>query len=757
MSPAKSYASVASTLGKRSNPSTIVEETSKTSGSTETRGQKRSNHDEVSAASDGKQSVLLPASNVLVCDGTYRVTLRWKTTLDIKRISQQAQEMKDEIHALLADLFEDDDGLLYKWQQTGTEERNCISAMTPTEVRSFISPSIGIFPSQSMVVIPIRYGFTSNNPSKWRNSESTKTKLEKHKVTASFSNCTSVSGNLVIAGYILLKAPMTTHRLRYLQHLRQQLPTSTPAFDILLHKRTPSDQMISHLAVQCGNSHVHSLSEALATILTGDGSALYMPRFVFSQMADGEARALFETHDAHVKSLRWLSLSPLVTNLDTTRKEYQPDGTVIERSTRAWARSIKTLDGKESARCDVVNGGSDQLAYLLFTPPQFKAANDALDAYRKRLYPFKQREAQFRASIGPPPVVHLSRPVIANLEFMKRLSSDHASGASTCDQESPDNISATGSGSTVSSVSQATCPPTSAESVQKQFGLRTPGTAFSVDDDESTSASTNTSPSKPNSSGRLSTNSAKVRDLDKQINRQKIINDQKDAMNSERVSHIERQLKRLNDLDTKLDNVQTDFGQRLNIFESRMVETVKGHIDSSNITMDNMNNNLSKLMSVVNQLVAAHHGTGETLHSTEETEVENGRRLNAPSGSQSQSSSSRSSMASKMSTESTGMLASPEHKRMKPGKKPLKESIRRCLDDKLREAQSTPPPPIEMSQSFDSLDQAIQDIDDINNADASAINGDDNVNSDLESQYTASSSSDEDTNASPSPGRDQVK
>jgi hypothetical protein len=95
---------------------------------------------------------------------------------------------------------------------------------------------------------------------------------------------------------------------------------------------------------------------------------------------------------------------------------------------------------------------------------------------------------------------------------------------------------------------------------------------------------------------------------------------------------------------------------------------------------------------------------------------------------------------------------------MKPGKKPLKESIRKCLDDKLRAAQSTPPPQIEQSQSFDSLDQAIQAIDDINNADASAINRDENDNSDLESQYTASSSSsDEDTNASPSPGRDQVK
>ena len=91
-SPARSYTSVASTLGKRSNPNTIVEENSETSASTEIRGQKRpSNQDEVTAASDGKQSVPLPSSNVPVCDGTYRVTLRWITTLDIKSISQQAQ------------------------------------------------------------------------------------------------------------------------------------------------------------------------------------------------------------------------------------------------------------------------------------------------------------------------------------------------------------------------------------------------------------------------------------------------------------------------------------------------------------------------------------------------------------------------------------------------------------------------------------------------------------------------------------------
>ena len=150
-----------STLDKRSNPSTIAEEISNTSGSTETRGgQKRqSNHNEVSVASDGKRSVLLPSIlNVPVCDGTYRVTLRWKTTLDVSRISPQTQEMIEDIYALLDGHFDNKDRLLYKWQQTGT---NCISNMNSTEVRQFMSPSIGIFQSQSMVVIPLQCVFSA--------------------------------------------------------------------------------------------------------------------------------------------------------------------------------------------------------------------------------------------------------------------------------------------------------------------------------------------------------------------------------------------------------------------------------------------------------------------------------------------------------------------------------------------------------------------------------------------------------------------
>lgn len=761
-----------SARGTRSNPGTIAEENSKNSDSTDSRGQQRPVYhvDDNSAASNAKQSVLIPNLNVPVCDGTHRVTLRWKTSLDITRLSRQTQEMKEEIYKLLDDIFDDDDGLLYRWQHAGTDIHNLISKMTPSEVRQFICPSIGILPSLSMIVIPIRFGFSSNTPAKWRNLPSTQEKLEKYNVTVSFSNCTSTSGNLVVAGFILLKAPMTTHRLRYLQSLRQQLPETTPPFDILLHKRTPFDQQIPHLAVQCGHKHVHSLSEALANILTGDGSALYIPRFVLSQMATSDAESLFTTHDAHVKSLRWLPLFPLLSNLDKPRKEYLQDGSVIERTTREWARTIKNITGTALAQCDVVNGGLDQLCYLLFPPQHLEAATNALDEYRKCLYPFSQREARFRESIGPPPVIHMSKSVIANLDFIKNLSTQNLANASRRQQTdtSNDNSSEASpeSGITYPSSSKATRPLTPAESLRLRYSNRTlRSEATESLDDELTSASTETAPSSKLSDGRMSTSMAKLRELDAVIQRQKQLNDKKDAKNSERISLIERQLHRLDDLDKKLDDVKNDFGTRLTLFEQRMVATVKTQMESSHDNVTNMNSTLTQLMNVVSHLVEHRsdpkgetrtHASGvrTTTRTTNEILGRTSIANAASSSQQSHSSSSRSSM----SAESTGCIQSPEHKRPRSGKKPLKESIRRQLDQALEAASNKIPTPcIDSQESLDSLDLAMQQMEEIVtsnrvNADASDSKHD---NTDHESHYTASSQTPEEqnTNATPSPGR----
>lgn len=73
---------------------------------------------------------------------------------------------------------------------------------------------------------------------------------------------------MVIAGYILLKAPNSTHRIHYLKGLQQELPPKTPYFDIILHHMTPMDQRIDHLAVRCGEHHVAPVTQLLSAHLT---------------------------------------------------------------------------------------------------------------------------------------------------------------------------------------------------------------------------------------------------------------------------------------------------------------------------------------------------------------------------------------------------------------------------------------------------------------------------------------------------------
>ena len=771
------YATAASILGNRSKPSTITEEpSSKASSDTfsGSRGTKRfSSNDAKSTASDGKQSVLEQSLNVPVCDGTHRVTLRWKTKLDLFKTSQ-TQALKEEIYKLLNDIFDDTDGLLYPWQQEGRDTPDSISKMSPTKVRQYISPSLSILPSQSTIIIPLRFGFSSSSPANWRNLQSTRSKLEHHDATVSFSNCTSTSGDLTIAGYILLKAPMTTHRLRYLQSIRQTLPSTTPPFDILLHKRTPLDQQIPHLAVQCGNKTVHSLSETLANTLTGNGSALYIPRFALSHMSESESLALFSTHDMHVKSLRWLLLNPLLSNLDKPRKEYNADGTIIERTTRAWARTITNIEGTDLAQCDVVNGGSDQLSYLLFLPQHTEAATLALDIYRRRLYPYTQREEKFRDSVGPPLSIHMSRSVIANLDFIKRLStSSQHSDTATNDSDHKDSTSTVTPDSEMTdhSPQPAPRPPTPAESLRARYKQALASDTFasasatSDDDDELTSATTATDESKL-SAGRMSTSSAKIRELDAVIQRQHKTIAKKDAKSSERISSIERQLHRINDLDAKLDEAKTDFGTRLNLFEARMVESMTS----------TMNNNMQQLMAVVTKMASPDPVSCDktTLSITEVPETadpsmilrnellytaqESSSSSDSTLASNSSNLNSTSSSNSSMSAESSSKIQSPEHKRLRSKKKLLKSSIRRHLDSAM-EAAGTPPSTAQIStqSTIDSLDHAMQQVDKILKIDFSStdVHSDPEATPDPESQYTADTNSYEDSKrtASPSPGR----
>ena len=168
--------------GNRNPPATIIEESSEPSNSTNNTscsGNQSSNCDNASAASDRKTSVLAPNLNVPVCDGTYQVTFRLTVSADQMSKYRDTAKLKDEIYTFLNEILKDDHGSLYNWNHNGTDQQNSISKMTPTQVRQFICPSIAIMPSLSLVVVPIRFGFVGQLPSKWRNTEQTKDILKK--------------------------------------------------------------------------------------------------------------------------------------------------------------------------------------------------------------------------------------------------------------------------------------------------------------------------------------------------------------------------------------------------------------------------------------------------------------------------------------------------------------------------------------------------------------------------------------------------
>lgn len=556
----------------------------------------------------GKVSALIKDLDVPLNDGTHRITIRWKVDFDIQNSSKQSAELTRRIYDLLNELFSDDDGLLYKWGHDDLNHFNTISQMTPEEVRSFISPSVTLIPSLSMVIVPIRFGFAGKSPSHWRNKEVTKMTLESQSTTLSISNSKTTSGKLVIAGYILLKAPMTTHRIRYLQSLRRILPDSTPHFDILLHRKTPLGQNINHLVVQCGEKHVHPLSQILLTVLTGYRSPVYIPRFAFADMSTDQAIKLFETHDQFIKSLRSIALFPLLNNLDITRIEHFPDGNTLERSTRDWATGIMSIDGTESAKCDVVNGGLDQRAYLL-VPPQFEeAARLALDDYRRRIFPFTQREARFRESVGPPTVIHVVKEKIdANIQTIESLSSKEfwQQAPSSVKLPTPNKQSSPSDSisnpSTASASSHTSRPPTSLESLQKQYNMGPNPRQRNEATDEMTNTTATTR------SHGFSTNSstqqqARFKEIEKTIARQQKDIQLSNKVSSDKLQQIESQLK------SQLENVTTDMTNHINSLEEKMITSMQQQLDAGNF-MKELNEKIGRLTDAVAILLSKTPGT----------------------------------------------------------------------------------------------------------------------------------------------------
>ena len=200
---------------------------------------------------------------------------------------------------------------------------------------------------------------------------------------------------------------------------------NTPFFDIVLVKRTPLEQLIPHLAIQCGENHVAPLSKQLSAILSGNGSAVFLPRVVLGTITTEQITRYFQAHDDYMKSLRTVCLSTMISNLDTLRKETLTSGEVIQRSTRGWATSLVLSSTGRSARCDIVNGGTDHAANLLVPGHVYQEVLTEVSAYKLRINPLAKRETRFRDKIpGLPSVIQIDTSIQQSLDCLELMSSE---------------------------------------------------------------------------------------------------------------------------------------------------------------------------------------------------------------------------------------------------------------------------------------------------------------------------------------------
>ena len=370
-----------------------------------------------------KQSAFQENLNVPINDGTQRITIRWSPGERLHQL-ERPQEWISAAMTVLKELFAGNSGVAYRWESRDLATWRSLDEMQESELREYLSPQITYLKSTGMYIFGLRFGFATSNPAEWQSSEQTKEVMRRNKVWATVSNSSCHGGKLVYAGYLLMKAPTSTHKIRYLQSLRNRLPEHTPFFDIVLLKKTPLEQHIHHLAVQCGENHVAPLTKSLSMILKGPGGAVFLPRLVLGSLQSNQIRQYFETHDNYLKSLRSITLSPLVTNLDTIRNEYLSNGETIARSTREWATQLKLPSG-ESARCDIVNGGKDRITRLLVPRHLYSAVLEEVSNYKLRLNPMERREARFRDSIpGLPEIIQIDTSVQQSLAYLDTMTAE---------------------------------------------------------------------------------------------------------------------------------------------------------------------------------------------------------------------------------------------------------------------------------------------------------------------------------------------
>ena len=515
-----------------------------------------------------QSSKLPPYQNISANDGTFRVNVKWHPPENTHAYEKDKKKLNDAIYDIVKVMIPPEVGIFYRWESEDLLMSKSVQEMTATELRDFISPAITFVHAQHQIIFGLRISFQVS-PGVWMRSDIMKGYFTSKTLEVLVSNSKSTSGKMVTAGYVLLKAPNTTQLSRYTQFLRSVLPKNAPYFDVVRYKKTPMDQLIPHLRIQCGEKHVTPLCQALLPVLTGQGSAMFIPRYALGTMTEEKIKGHFSFHETWARSLKAIPMSPHINHLDQKRIEYNDDGTTTERSTREWASTLLAPDSSSPALCDVVNGPPDHKAYLLVPSHYLQATQQAWRSYKARLYPPKHREARFRDLLpGLPDVIHIQAEIEAHVSFFEKLS--EASVWKRADQGSIGYTSTTTNAdeSVTENVSRPVVSPawpTPAEASHKVNGNSRSLSSnhkdytdadhrhrLECDTSTSTEDRSLASTRSLTNASKNSTNDTRFSELESQMHRKLQALEVSGKRSSERLLSMEQQFSRIDDLDKKL-------------------------------------------------------------------------------------------------------------------------------------------------------------------------------------------------------------
>ncbi|KAI2493321.1 hypothetical protein MHU86_21203 [Fragilaria crotonensis] len=533
------------------------------------------------------------AKQIKMNDGTQRITIRWTPTAQLS-YKDNPRNWTTAALTMLLDLFGNDMGAFYPWGSVSLSNWKSPHSMSEEVLLEYISPKVTYIRATKTFIFAVRFGFSTKTPAKWLTKLETKDAMRKHKVWATVSNSCSTSGNLVIAGYILMKAPNLTQRIKYLKSLLVLLPENIPFFDIIHLKRTPTNQLIHHLAVQCGEHHVEPLSKALSNLLKGSGSALYLPRLLLGNLSPEKISQYFKIHDDYMKSLRSITLTPWIDDLDSLRDEFYDNGDLRKRTSREWALTLTLPATGMNARCDIVNGGYDQVATLLVPRQHYQEILLEVDKYRQRLNPVDRREARFRQTIlGFPGIIQIDPSVQEALDLLEKMSSDnvwnHVSpsvrqGGINTAQRKPTPPAAPSVTSHLSQSSDesdsAPPPPPSRKARASRRKVKPAGT--NPQEDFSTTHSL--------LSTATSSNDQAYMELESKLQR----------VQEQRNSDLQTTKAQLLDIDTKLKHLDP----RLDNLEAKAVQSMQYHVDTNN-ALTAVQSQMTQMMEMMQQIASA--------------------------------------------------------------------------------------------------------------------------------------------------------